>query len=122
MKKLLIYFSIIFLSVIIVILYSNNKKNTMIGIYLKSTNESNIIIDEYGGPIAMYNKTDKDNIFHNLKSGDKISITYDSIMETYPGRTNIYSCKLIQKGNLDDIEKDTLEKLQEMGWTFDLSN
>ena len=70
----------------------------------------------------MYNKTDTDNIFHNLKSGDKISITYDSIMETYPGRTNIYSCKFIEKGTLDNIPKDTLDKLQEIGWTFDLSN
>lgn len=122
MKKLLIYFSIIFLSVIIVILYSNNKKNPMIGIYLKSTNENNIIISEDAGPILMYNKTNKENIFDTLKSGDKIKITYDSIMETYPGTTQIYSCKLIEKGNLDNIQKDTLEKLQEMGWTFDLSN
>ena len=122
MKKLLIYFSIIFLSVIIVILYSNNKKNTMIGIYLKSTNENNIIISEDAGPIVMYNKTNKENIFDTLKSGDKIKITYDSIMETYPGRTNIYSCKLIKKENLDNIPKETLEKLKDLGWTFNLSN
>lgn len=122
MKKLLIYFSIIFLSVIIVILYSNNKKNPMIGIYLKSTNENNIIISEDAGPILMYNKTNKENIFDTLKSGDKIKITYDSIMETYPGTTNIYSCNLIEKGNLDNIPKETLEKLKNIGWTFNLSN
>ena len=122
MKKLLIYFSIIILSVLMVIIYSNNKKNTMIGIYLESTNENNIIISEDTSPIVMYNKTNKENIFDNLKSGDKIRITYDSIMETYPARTQIYSCKLIEKGTLDNIPKDTLDKLQEMGWTFDLSN
>ncbi len=122
MKKLLIYFSIIILSVLMVIIYSNNKKNTMIGIYLESTNENNIIISEDTSPIVMYNKTNKENIFDNLKSGDKIIITYDSIMETYPARTNIYSCKFIEKGTLDNIPKDTLNKLQEMGWTFDLSN
>ncbi|WP_066890965.1 DUF3221 domain-containing protein [Clostridium nigeriense] len=122
MKKLLIYFSIIFLSVIIVILYSNNKKNTMIGIYLKSTNKNNIIISEEAGPIVMYNKTNKENIFDTLKSGDKIKITYDLIMETYPARTQIYNCKLIEKGNLDNIPKETLEKLKDLGWTFNLSN
>ena len=122
MKKLLIYFSIIFLSVIIVILYSNNKKNTLIGIYLKSTNKNNIIISEEAGPIVMYNKTNKENIFDTLKSGDKIKITYDLIMETYPARTQIYNCKLIEKGNLDNIPKETLEKLKDLGWTFNLSN
>lgn len=122
MKKLLIYFSIILLSVIIVILYSNNKKNTMIGIYLKSTNENNIIISEDASPIVMYNKTNKENIFDTLKSGDKIKISYDSILESYPGRTNIYSCKLIDTGHLDNIPKDTLNKLEELGWTFNLSN
>lgn len=122
MKKLLIYFSIIFLSVIIVILYSNNKKNTMIGIYLKSTNENNIIISEDAGPIVMYNKTNKENIFDTLKSGDKIKIAYDLIMETSPARTQIYNCKLIEKGNLDNIPKETLEKLKDLGWTFNLSN
>ena len=70
----------------------------------------------------MFNKTNKENIFDNLKSGDRIRITYDSIMETYPGKTNIYSCKLIEKGSLDNIPKDTLDKLKEMNWTFDLSN
>ena len=122
MKKLLIYFSIIILSVIIVIIYSNSKNNTMIGIYLESTNQNNIIISEDAIPIVMYNKTNKENIFDDLKSGDKIKITYDFILESYPGRTNVYSCKLIDTGSLDNIPKDTLEKLKNLGWTFNLSN
>ena len=42
-------------------------------------------------------------------------------MEIYPGRTTIYTCKLIEKGSVNDIPKDILDKLEEMGWTFDLS-
>ena len=122
MKKSIFYLGIIILSIILVVFYSNNKKNTMIGIYLKSTNESNIIVTQDGGPIVMFNKTNKENIFDNLKSGDKIEVSYDFVLETYPGRTNIYSCTLIEKGSLDNIPKDTLDKLQEIGWTFDLSN
>lgn len=122
MKKSIFYLGIIILSIILVVFYSNNKKNTMIGIYLKSTNESNIIVTQDGGPIVMFNKTNKENIFDNLKSGDKIEVSYDFVLETYPGRTNIYSCTLIEKGSLDNIPKDTLDKLQEMDWTFDLSN
>ncbi|WP_430846376.1 hypothetical protein [Clostridium nigeriense] len=87
---------------------------------MKSTNGSNIIISEDSSPTLMGNETGNENIFDDLKSGDKIEITYDSIMETYPGKTNIYSCKLIEEGSINDIPKDTLDKLQEMGWEFDL--
>lgn len=101
---------------------SKNSKSSMSGIYLKSISGSNLIIGEDNGPILMSNKTGNENIFDDLKSGDKIEITYDSIMETYPGKTNIYSCKLIEKGSVNDIPKDVLDKLQEMEWTFDLEN
>lgn len=122
MKKLLIYFSIIILSIIVVIIYSNNRNNTMVGIYLKSNNENNLILTEDNAPILMYNKTNNEYIFDNLKSGDKIKVSYDFTLETYPARTNIYSCKLIEEGNLDNIPKDTLDKLEELGWTFNFSN
>ena len=69
----------------------------------------------------MSNKTGSENVFDDLESGDKIEVTYDIIMETYPGRTTIYTCKLIEKGSANDIPKDILDKLEEMGWTFDLS-
>lgn len=122
MKKLLVYFSLLTFSIILLVGCSVNSKNSMTGIYLKSMNGSNIIIGEDSGPICMGNETGKENIFDDLKNGDKIVITYDLIMETYPARTQIYSCKLIERGSVNNIPKDTLDKLQEMGWTFDLSN
>ena len=98
----------------------SSKKNPMTGIYLKSKSGNNLIIDENNGPIVMGNETGKEDIFDDLKSGDKIEITCGPNRETYPGGTEIYSCKLIERGSLDDIPKDVLDKLQEMKWEFDL--
>lgn len=94
----------------------------MTGIYLKSNNEIHLIISEDNCPTVMGNKTGKENIFDYLKSGDKIKITCGPIAESYPAQTQIYSCKLIERGSVNDIPKDVLEKLQEMNWNFDLSN
>ncbi|MGG7058248.1 hypothetical protein ACQPUY_08015 [Clostridium nigeriense] len=122
MKKLLVYFSLIIFSIILIVGCSENSRNYMTGIYLRSNNGINIIVSDDSGPTVMSNKTGNENIFDDLKSGDKIEITYDSIMETYPGKTQIYSCTFIERGSINDIPKDTLDKLQEMGWTFDLEN
>lgn len=122
MKRLLVYFSILIVSTILLIGCSENSKGSMIGRYLRSTNGMNIIVSDNSGPTVMSNKTGDENIFDDLKSGDKIEIIYDSIMETYPSKTQIYSCKLIERGSVNDIPKEILDKLEEMGWTFDLSN
>jgi hypothetical protein len=122
MKKLLVYFSLLTFSIILLVGCSVNSKNSMTGIYLKSINGSSIIIDENRVPTLMDNETGKENIFDDLKSGDKIEITYHLINETYPEKTQIYSCNLIERVNVNDIPQDILDKLQEMGWTFDLSN
>jgi len=89
----------------------------MAGIYLNSTNKSHIIIND-NFPIVINNA--KKNNFENIKSGDIIEVTYDSISETYPGSTQVYSCKFIKRGNIDDIPKDVLNYLQELGWKFDI--
>lgn len=122
MKKLILYFFLIIFSTIILLSCSINNKNSMTGIYLRSTNGSNIIIGDDNCPTTMGNETGNEEIFDDLKSGDKIEITYDLIYETYPSRTQIYSSKLIERGSIDDIPKDVLDKLQEMEWNFDLSN
>ena len=122
MKKLLVYFLLLILSTILLVGCSENSRNYMTGIYLRSTNGSDIIVSDDSATTVMSNKIGDENIFDDLKSGDKIEIIYDSIMETYPSKTQIYSCKLIERGSIDNIPKDVLDKLQEMGWTFDLEN
>ncbi len=107
---------------IIVILGGCSKINkvSMTGRYLKASSGINIIIDEEGLPIVMGNSSNKEEIFEGLQTGDKIEITCNSeIRETYPAGADIYSCKLIERGTIEDIPKMTLKTLEDMGWTFE---
>lgn len=122
MKKVLINFSILTICLLLMIGCSQNNKSSITGIYLKSTNGINLIITENNEPICMNNKSGNENIFNTLKSGDKIEVTFEYIRETYPAQTDIYSCKLIEKGTINNIPKDVLISLEEMDWNFDLSN
>lgn len=122
MKKLLVYFLLFTISIISFTGCFADSKSYMTGIYLRSINGSNIIIDEDNIPICMDNKTGMEDIFRDLNNGDKIEVAYDTINETYPAETKIYNCKLIERGSINNIPKDALEKLEEMGWVFDLSN
>ena len=101
---------------------SKVNKVSMTGRYLKASSGINLIIDEEGLPIVMGNSSNKEDIFEGLQTGDKIQITCNSeIRETYPAGTDIYSCKLIERGTIEDIPKETLKSLEEMEWTFDFS-
>lgn len=106
---------------IIVILGGCSKINkvSMTGIYLKASSDIHLIINEDGLPIVMGNSSNKEEIFEGLQTGDKIEITCNSeIRETYPAGTDIYSCKLIERGTVENVPKMTLKTLEDMGWTF----
>ena len=63
MKKLLVYFSLFIVSIILFVGCSENSRSSMNGIYLKLINGSNIIISKDSGPTLMSNKTGNENIF-----------------------------------------------------------
>jgi hypothetical protein len=77
-----------------------------------------IIVPDYG-PIVMANKTDNEDVFDNMQTGDKIKVSYYIIADSYPGQTEIYSCELIEKGGFEDIMQDDYafhyNQLKELG-------
>ncbi|MGN1117419.1 MAG: hypothetical protein ACI4RU_02305 [Acutalibacteraceae bacterium] len=86
------------------------------GLYLKGKSDHLIVI-ENEGPVVMHDNTQSDGkIFEGLLDGDKIRISCDMILETYPGSTGIYHLEVIENGSLNDIDKDTYNQLVEMGW------
>ena len=86
------------------------------GLYLKGKS-AHLIIIENEGPVVMHDNTQSDGkIFEGLSDGDKIRISCDAILESYPGSTDIYHLELIENGSLNDINKDTYDQLVEMGW------
>ncbi len=88
------------------------------GRYLRQDKGSSLIIDESNTPIVMSNYTGDENIFDNLENGDEIKITFSSIRETYPAGTDIYSCELISKGDISDIDETVITSLEDLGWIF----
>ena len=110
---------LIFLTIFLLTLLSgcsSSESSTIIGIYLESKNGTHMIIGESIGPIVMSNKSKNDTLFDTLQTGDKIKITCTPVAESYPGQCGVYKLKLIAQGSIEDINKETLDKLKEMGW------
>ena len=84
------------------------------GICIVSKDKYLIVLDN--SPTVMINKTNNKNVFSDLNTGDLIEIKYGAVMETYPAKTGIYSVKLIQKGNIQDVPQDILDSLNELNW------
>jgi len=92
----------------------------MTGRCLVATNGKYLIVADNSDPIVMSNQTNNTSLFESLHTGDKIRITHDDILLSYPGHTGVYSCKVLENGSIEDIPENTLASLTEMNWTFDL--
>ena len=87
---------------------------TMTGRYLSNDRGTSMIIVD-GSPIVIKNMSGK-VLFKDLSDGDLITVYYYEIRETYPARADIYGLDKKEDGSIDDIPKDVLESLIEMGW------
>lgn len=87
------------------------------GRYLESKNGDHIIIMENQGPVVMnYNGELGEKIFDLLSDGDEIEVSCGNVLETYPGQMEIFELSIVSEGSINDIDKDTLSQLREMGW------
>lgn len=85
------------------------------GRFLKCKNDSYMIIIENNGPCTFGIDEETAGKFTD---GDLIEIEYDgSIAESYPAQiTSVYGAKLIEDGEISDIDESVLSDLREMGW------
>lgn len=90
--------------------------SSLTGYFLRASNGSELIIDSANTPIVMINKTDDEKLFSNLNDGDQIKIKIDAIAETYPGQAGVYACEKIDEGSIEDIPKNAISELSELGW------
>lgn len=67
----------------------------------------------------MHAKSGDEEIFADLKTGDKIFIVHDWIRETYPGQTGVYASRKLGEGYEVDLPEGMLSQLREMGWSAD---
>ena len=88
-----------------------------VGRCLVADNGSYMFIDG-NSPIVMSNSKDKEGLFSDLETGDKILLLHDGIAESYPGRTGAYWCMKLEDGTQADIPEQVMEELLELGWTI----
>ena len=82
---------------------------------LVSSNGSYLVIVDKS-PIVMSNLSGREDFFEGLETGDEIWIIHDGVNESYPGGTGVYFCKRLSEGSVEDIDRDVLERLTELGW------
>lgn len=91
---------------------SSNKISTMIGIYYTGEDGNSNYIIESDEVMVLNNHTEDEAIYKDIQNGDKIEITYEYILESYPSQIPFYSLKLIEEGDESDLPKDTVEKFE----------
>ena len=94
-------------------------KEPMEGWYLRAENGAHFVVTDDGEPFRVSDQTKSGDLFNGLTGGDRVRITHDGIAECYPAQTGVYSCKLLEEGNPEDIPAETLAALEELGYTFD---
>ena len=99
------------------------------GYYMRA-DDSNMLIEEhsftsengdtetYYGPTIIYFEGEEqgDVPMDSLKTGDKIEVDVKLIMETYPGFAPIYGLRLIEEGDISNIDNNLLLNLESMGY------
>ena len=83
------------------------------GTYLAAANGSHLIILDKSPAVI---STENEKWFANLQSGDKILIFNGMINTSFPGKTDVYACFRLRKGDISSIPEDTLEELKQLGW------
>lgn len=86
-----------------------------IGRVLVAQNGTYMLIDG-NSPIVLSNRQKNDKLFEGLENGDKVWVLHYGIETTYPARTGAYAVWKLEDGDVDDIPKEVLESLCELGW------
>lgn len=119
MKKDIIAVVILFLAIILSGCDASDKEErfSMMGRYLRS-GDSHLIVGAEGqtNAIVMKNGTEQEDIFDSLHTGEKIRVTCDSVLESYPAQTTIFSCEVLEQGEREDIPESVVESLTALGW------
>lgn len=99
------------------------------GYYMRD-NYSNMLIEEHSftsengdteihyDPTIIYFEGEEqgDVPMDSLKTGDRIEVDVKLIMESYPGFAPIFGLRLIEEGDISNIDNDLLLNLEDMGY------
>ena len=112
--SIVIIVAVFVLAITGIIIMINKGYGISTGQYLEAKNGQDLLIRD-NSPIVMSNRTEKE-LFDDLDIGDMILVIHDGIAETYPGRTGVYAIFKLSNGAIDDIPKNVVNQLMELGW------
>ncbi len=85
------------------------------GRYLRGKS-SDIVLLEENGYIEVTAVSGEETSFGSFEDGDRIRILVENIAESYPCQVEAFKAELIEKGSYDNLDKNKLESLRELGW------
>lgn len=85
------------------------------GRFLLGDQNTPILIAPSGAPIVLTDRTGSD-LFAGLSDGDRILVILSPVAETYPARAGAYFCLRLGGGTPEDLPRQTLQTLAELGW------
>ncbi|MBQ8804611.1 MAG: hypothetical protein IJZ53_13365 [Tyzzerella sp.] len=109
---ILIVFGILVFGLFIMYRYS---LGITVGRCLVAVDGSYLLVDD-NSPTKISNCSSNEELFSNLKTGDKILVVHDGVNESYPGQTGAYFCLRLGGGSIDDISDEVISELTELGW------
>lgn len=115
---LIIIGSLLVVLALIIALMAHKSLSFSSGRYLLADNGADIFILG-NSPIVMSNRTENENMFSRLDTGDKILVLHDGVAESYPGKTGAYFVLKLGRGSIADINSSVLESLSELGYLQD---
>lgn len=83
------------------------------GRLLKCNNDMYMLIAD-GQPMVI-NVNDIDDIT-SYSDGDLLDVWHNEIMESYPAQTKANKIKLVEQGDISDVDEAIIKQLCEMGW------
>lgn len=82
------------------------------GVIARFENGAVMLLDETAGPIVLQG----DMNFDGLKTGDRVTIYCDGIMETYPAQAIVKEMVLHSSAEKAELPQEMLEQLKAMGY------
>lgn len=113
-KKWMICAVVLALAILVFGLMAAKNLSFRVGTCIQTENGSCMLLMG-DSPVVLSGKTAFAR-FDEYRTGDRLLVLHDGILETYPGRTGVYLVIRLSKGDGTGVPAEVLSALTEMGW------
>lgn len=113
-KKWMIGAALLALTVLVFGVMAAKNLSFRIGTCIQTENGGYLLLME-DSPVALSARTAFAR-FDGYRTGDRLLVLHDGILETYPGRTGAYLTLRLQKGDGSRVPQEVRNALADLGW------